>query len=80
VTISDAASVDGNTGSTWNYGQNFGGPTKATWTSGKDTVHGGMAEGMFGSFGVIDSAYSGSGAVGSVIGLCPGTAGSICRG
>jgi len=78
--ISDAASVDGNTGSTWNYGSNFGGPTKATWTSGKDTVHSGMAEGMFGSFGVVDSAYSGTSTVGSIIGLCPGTAGSICRG
>jgi len=78
TTISDAN--DGNTGSTWNYGSNFGGPTKSSWTSDKDTVHSGMKEGMFGSFGVVDSAYSGTGAVGSIIGLCPGTAGSICRG
>lgn len=34
----------------WNYGQNFGGPTKASWTSGADTVHGGGV-GMFGTMG-----------------------------
>ena len=49
----DAASVDGNTGSTWNYGSNFGGPTKSSWTSGADIVHDGMNEGMFGSFGIV---------------------------
>ena len=64
----------------WNYGVDFGGPTKSSWTSGADTVHGGATEGMFGSFGVVDSAYSGTSTVGSIIGLCPGTAGSICRG
>ena len=45
--------VDGNTGSTWNYGSNFGGPTKSSWTSGADIVHDGMNEGMFGSFGIV---------------------------
>ena len=81
MTISASSTVDGNTGSTWNYGSNFGGPTKSSWTSGKDTVHGITgADGMFGSWGVSDSAYSGTSTVGSVIALCPGTAGSICRG
>jgi hypothetical protein len=80
--ISDATGVDGNTASTWNYGADFGGPTKSTWTSGAISKHNGEAEGMFGSFGIVDSAYSGTGAVGSVfpLGLCPGTAGSVCRG
>ena len=78
--ISDAASVDGNTASTWNYGSDFGGPTKASWTSGAISKHSGSAEGMFGSFGIVDSAYSGTGTVGSIIALCPGTAGSVCRG
>jgi hypothetical protein len=78
--ISDAASVDGNTASTWNYGADFGGPTKASWTSGAISKHSGSAEGMFGSFGIVDSAYSGTSTVGSIITLCPGTAGSVCRG
>jgi hypothetical protein len=72
ATISDAATNGGNTGSTWNYGSNFGGPTRAGWTSGADTVHGGAAEGMFGSFGVEDDNYGPT--------LCPGTAGSVCKG
>ena len=37
-------------GADWNYGSNFGGPLKATWTSGADTVHDGGV-GMFGTFG-----------------------------
>ena len=78
--ISDAASVDGNTASTWNYGADFGGPTKASWTSGAISKHSGSAEGMFGSFGIVDSAYSGTSTVGSIITLCPGTAGAVCRG
>ena len=78
--ISDASTVDGNTAATWNYGADFGGPTKSSWTSGAISKHGGEAEGMFGSFGIVDSPYSGTGAVGSIIALCPGTAGSVCRG
>jgi hypothetical protein len=35
---------------------------------------------MFGSFDIVDSAYSGAGVVGSRITLCAGTAGSVCRG
>ena len=72
--ISDVATADGgNTAATWNYGADFGGPTKATWTSGAISKHSGEAEGMFGSFGIVDSAYT-------AITLCPGTAGSVCRG
>ena len=72
--ISDVATADGgNTAATWNYGADFGGPTKATWTSGAISKHSGEAEGMFGSFGIVDSAYAS-------ITLCPGTAGSVCRG
>jgi hypothetical protein len=78
--ISDAATVDGNTAATWNYGADFGGPTKSSWTSGAISKHSGEAEGMFGSFGIVDSAYSGTGAVGSLITLCAGTAGAVCRG
>jgi hypothetical protein len=53
---------------------------EATWTSGKISKHSGEAEGMFGSFGIVDSAYSGTGTVGSLITLCAGTAGAVCRG
>ena len=74
--ISDATDVDGNTGSTWNYGQNFGGhattnPTDHSWP---------------GSWGIVDTAYSKydtSNALTTMngnIALCPGTAGSVCRG
>mmetsp|Transcript_60812 Transcript_60812/g.143186 ORF Transcript_60812/g.143186 Transcript_60812/m.143186 type:complete len:97 (+) Transcript_60812:25-315(+) len=51
VTLGDSGSESGNNGAVWNYGQNFGGPTKASWTSGADTVHGGGV-GMFGTMGV----------------------------
>jgi hypothetical protein len=74
--ISDATDVDGNTGSTWNYGQNFGGhattsPTDHTWP---------------GSWGIADTAYSTYSTanalttMGGNITLCPGTAGSSCTG
>jgi len=56
ATISDSATNGGLTGSAWNYGSNFGGPTKAGWTSGADTVHSG-GEGAFGIFGVEDDNY-----------------------
>ena len=46
--------VTGNMGSSWNYGDNFGGPTKSTWTSGADTDHS-----IFGSWGVVDEGYDG---------------------
>ena len=62
--ISDATNVDGNTGSTWNYGQNFGGGTNSP------TVHSGGV-GMYGSWGTNET-YP--------ISLCPGTAGSVCAG
>ena len=70
-TISEASTAGGLTGSTWNYGSNFGG-TSSTWTSGASTVHGGEASGMFGSFGMEDGNYGPA--------LCPGTAGSVCLG
>ena len=56
--------MDGNTGSTWNYGQNFGGGTNSP------TVHSGGV-GMYGSWGTNET-YP--------ISLCPGTAGSVCAG
>ena len=73
--ISDATDVDGNTGSTWNYGSNFGGgtgsPTDHSWP---------------GTWGVVDTAYStydtsyGLTTQNANIALCPGTAGSVCAG
>ena len=73
TTISDAN--DGNTGSTWNYGQNFGGgtgsPTDHTWP---------------GTWGVADTAYStydtshGLDTMGANIALCAGTAAGGCSG
>ena len=67
--------MDGNTGSTWNYGQNFGGgtnsPTDHTWP---------------GTWGVADTAYStydsswGLTTLNANISLCPGTARSVCAG
>lgn len=50
VSISDGADNLGLQGATWNYGSNFGGPLKSTWTSGADTVHDGGV-GMYGKFG-----------------------------
>ena len=49
------------TSAAWNYGANFGGPTKSSWTSGKVTdraMYGVRKEGMFGNSFVGDSAYS----------------------
>jgi len=75
--ISDAATVDGNSGSSWNYGSNFGGGT------GSPTDHnlGGS------SWGVADTAYStydasfGLTAMNDKITLCPGLAGGAgCSG
>eukprot|EP00961_Rhodomonas_salina_P143494 1930923-Rhodomonas_salina.3 len=51
VTIGDSGAETGNNGAAWNYGQNFGGPLKAGWASGADTVHSGGV-GMFGTMGV----------------------------
>ena len=45
----------------WNYGVDFGGPTKSSWTSGKVTdraMYGVRKEGMFGNSFTGDSAYS----------------------
>ena len=91
VEISEAATNDGNTGSAWNYGSNYGGPTKSTWTSGADSLTGGVlgnktGQGMFGKFGVADTSYSAD--VGGqpnfltpqVVSMCSGTAGAVCRG
>lgn len=85
-----ATAVTGNaamTGGTWNYGVNFGGPTKSSWTSGKDTdraMYGVRGEGMFGNSFIGDSAYStangGTGIFASPVSMCPGTAGSVCKG
>ena len=59
------------TSGTWNYGVNFGGPTKSSWTSGKDTdrgFYGTRHEGMFGNSYVGDSAYSTSyGGIGTTV-------------
>lgn len=75
--ISDATDVDGNTGSTWNYGSNFGGkaatnPTDHSWP---------------GSWGVADTAYSTYDTDNALTGMnanismCPGTAGGAgCTG
>jgi len=46
----------------WNYGANFGGPTKSTWTSGADSLTMGVASdysgvGMFGKFAVGSNNY-----------------------
>ena len=52
--ISDASRNDGNQGSVWNYGANFGGG------NGSPSIHGDSeASGdMFGPYGVVDTAYS----------------------
>jgi hypothetical protein len=61
ATISDDATQPGTlTASAWNYGSNFGGPTKTSWTSGADTAHSytDATGGIFGSFGVDDENYN----------------------
>jgi len=79
--------VDGASGKMWNYGDNFGGPTKSTWTSGANTSHNVMG----GYWGVVDSGYKSNVAgsdtsaygfdqINKAISVCPGTAGSVCRG
>ena len=47
---------------TWNYGANFGGPTKSTWTSGANSLTAGNSaatkgQGMFGKYAVSDNNY-----------------------
>ena len=50
----------------WNYGANFGGPSKATWTSGANSLTAGSWDkdtpttngGMFGVYSVADPSYS----------------------
>ena len=90
--LSDAQDVDGNTGAIWNYGANFGG---GAWTPHDDdpnvriytwpTEHDGGV-GMFGVWGVADTAYSTYDAAHQLttrdrhIGLCPGTADAVCLG
>ena len=75
----------------WNYGANFGGPTKSTWTSGANSLTGGVdgnktGQGMFGKFGVVDTSYSRDDGGQpnfrnpQVVTMCAGTAGSVCRG
>lgn len=85
--ISDATDVDGNTGSTWNYGasstNDFSGMNAASDSPAK---HGGEADGMYGSWGVLDTAYStmnadkSMGTLNANIALCAGTAGAVCAG
>jgi hypothetical protein len=46
----------------WNYGANFGGPTKSTWTSGANSLTMGVSsvytgKGMFGRWAVGDDMY-----------------------
>jgi hypothetical protein len=47
----------------WNYGANFGGPSKTTWTSGANSITMGTSDshsadgGMFGKYAVADGAY-----------------------
>ena len=46
----------------WNYGANFGGPTKAAWTSGADSLTAGNSaatsgKGMFGKYAISDNNY-----------------------
>jgi hypothetical protein len=87
------AFLDGGSGANWNYGSNFGGPTKSTWTSGADTAHDVLGGGGWG-FAVMDSGYgsfmAGANAQDGTydngsqmnvkISVCPGTAGATCRG
>lgn len=85
--ISDATDVDGNTGSTWNYGasatNDFSGFNSSQDAKAK---HGGEAEGMFGTWGVADTAYStynddkSLNTLNANIALCAGTAGAVCAG
>jgi hypothetical protein len=85
--------VDGASGALWNYGDNFGGPTKSTWTSGANTNHGAMPKTW--SYGVVDSGYgsseagtnsmssfgSATGDINSRISMCTATtSGANCRG
>ena len=80
--ISDASGNDGNQGGTWNYGANFGGG------SGSASMHGdsNTTGGMFGSYGVVDSAYSTIDDakmvtdLNSKISMCAGGAGVRCSG
>merc|ERR1712127_222052 len=77
----------GNTGSTWNYGasatNDFSGMNAASDSPAK---HGGEADGMYGSWGVLDTAYStmnadkSMGTLNANIALCAGTAGAVCAG
>jgi hypothetical protein len=92
--LSDAKDVDGNTGHTWNYGANFGGGN-TPGVSATMTVHGHVKDGghagdgfvgMFGEWGVVDTAYSTYNTAHELttmngnIGICPGIAGSSCAG
>ena len=79
--ISDATNVDGNTGSTWNYGASASNDYMGLETGSSPTDHT-----IFGSWGVADTAYStydasnGLTAANNKIELCPGTAGAECSG
>ena len=44
----------------WNYGANFGGPTKSTWTSGANSLSAGNSDGKgaFGSFFLAEPRYA----------------------
>ena len=47
----------------WNYGANFGGPTKSTWTSGANSITMGTSasysgKGMFGKYAVTTDNYN----------------------
>ena len=79
---SEASGNDGNQGGVWNYGANFGGG------SGSPSIHSdsNATGGMFGSYGVVDSAYSGIDStkmvtdLNSKISMCGGFPGVRCSG
>ena len=78
----------------WNYGANFGGPTKSTWTSGSNSLTAGVAAnsngaGMMGHYFIGDPSYEDvyGGTAGwmqnnvdHAVSMCAGTAGAVCRG
>ena len=75
--ISDASGNDGNQGGAWNYRSNFGGGSGSASMHGDSSASGGM----FGSYGVVDSAYSAIDSTKTVtdlnskISMCGGAAG-----
>ena len=90
--LSDAQDVDGNTGHSWNYGENFGGQnSRSPVTTEHGFFQGGQHKGdgfvgMFGEWGVVDTAYSTYDAANQLttmhgeISLCRGDVGASCAG